>query len=298
MNGTCGRWFLLPVVCGLAMGSAALAQSGSVSYDSFSNGPRVDLDGSNGGEGWTSAWMDMGQGGTISVSDHADGLSFLGLGVKPGCAEVPEAWYPNMVDYARGHAAIPGNTMYMSFLLRPRADASNWFTLRLGTWPNQVDVGVPMGSYQYGFMLGDGVFAFSPVPVQIGKTVFLVLEVEHVTTTNTTAYRLYVNPTPGQPKPSWAMAEYGRAGLRAFGSYVEPLGSGGYTMDEIRFGSTWGQVTPCAADFNADGFVNGNDYDEFASAFDVANQIADINGDGFVNGNDYDEFASAFDAGC
>ncbi|MBL8761475.1 MAG: lamin tail domain-containing protein [Phycisphaerae bacterium] len=62
-------------------------------------------------------------------------------------------------------------------------------------------------------------------------------------------------------------------------------------------------VTPpscggCPADFNGDGFVNGNDYDEFASAFDVADMAADFNGDGFVNGNDYDEFASAFDAGC
>ncbi|MBL8761316.1 MAG: hypothetical protein JNL50_08450 [Phycisphaerae bacterium] len=298
MNSTRGRWNLLPVVCGLCMCVGALAQSGSVSYDSFSNGPRADLDGSSAGTGWTGAWMDMGQGGTISVSGPSDGLSFMGLGVRPGCAEVPEAVYPAMVDYARGHAAVTGDTMYMSFLLRPRADASNWFTLRLGNYPSQVDVGVPLGSFQYGFMLGDGVFALSPVPVQTGVTVFLVLEVEHVTTTNSTVYRLYVNPTPGQPKPSWAMAEYARGGLRAFGSYVQPLGYGGYTMDEIRFGSAWSQVTACGADFNADGFVNGNDYDEFAGAFDVADPAADINGDGFVNGNDYDEFASAFDAGC
>lgn len=289
---------ILPVVCGLGMSVAAFAQSGSMSYDAFSNGPRADLDGSNAGTGWTTPWMEMGQGGNISVTNHADGLSFMGLGVKPGCAQVPEAVYPAMVDYARGHAAIPGNTMYMSFLLRPRADASNWFTLRLGTYPSQVDVGVPMGYYEYGFMLGDGVFALSPVPVQVGKTVFLVLEIEHLAANNSTAYRLYVDPTPGQPKPSWAMAEMGRGGVRPFGTYVEPLGYGGYTMDEVRFGSSWSQVTPCGADFNADGFVNGNDYDEFASAFDVADPIADINGDGFVNGNDYDEFASAFDGGC
>ncbi|MCC6229818.1 MAG: hypothetical protein IT432_11390 [Phycisphaerales bacterium] len=298
MNINCRCWYLFPTVCGLAISAAALAQTGVASYDSFSDGPRADLDGSTAGSGWTSAWMDMGQGGIISVTDHSDGLSYMGLGVKPGCAEVPEAWYPGMVSYTRGHAAITGNTMYLSFLLRPRADASNWFTLRLGTWPNQVDVGVPMGSYQYGFMLGDGVFALSPVPVQVGKTVFLVLEVEHVTTTNTTAYRMYVNPTPGQPKPSWAMAEYGRAGLRAFGSYVEPLGYGGYTIDEVRFGSTWSQVTPCTADFNADGFVNALDYDEFAGFFELADPGADINADGFVNALDYDVFASAFEAGC
>ncbi|MFO0835260.1 MAG: hypothetical protein U0638_09830 [Phycisphaerales bacterium] len=62
------------------------------------------------------------------------------------------------------------------------------------------------------------------------------------------------------------------------------------------------QITPfpprCPADFNDDGFVNGDDYDGFASAFDVADPLADFNADGFVNGDDYDAFASAFDAGC
>lgn len=54
----------------------------------------------------------------------------------------------------------------------------------------------------------------------------------------------------------------------------------------------------CVADFDHNGFVNGNDYDLFADAFDAASSEADINKDGFVNGNDYDLFADAFDAGC
>jgi hypothetical protein len=54
----------------------------------------------------------------------------------------------------------------------------------------------------------------------------------------------------------------------------------------------------CSADFNHDGFVNGDDYDAFAEAFDAGNQEADLNRDGFVNGNDYDAFADRFDAGC
>ena len=52
------------------------------------------------------------------------------------------------------------------------------------------------------------------------------------------------------------------------------------------------------SDFNLDGFVNGDDYDSFASAFDAGVFEADVNRDGFVNGDDYDTFASAFDAGC
>ncbi len=54
----------------------------------------------------------------------------------------------------------------------------------------------------------------------------------------------------------------------------------------------------CPADFNGDGFVNGDDYDAFASLFDIADPGADLNNDGFVNGDDYDGFASHFDVGC
>lgn len=57
-------------------------------------------------------------------------------------------------------------------------------------------------------------------------------------------------------------------------------------------------VFACPADVNHDGFVNGDDYDVFADAFDVAAGSADFNGDGFVNGDDYDAFAAAFDEGC
>ncbi|MFO0836351.1 MAG: matrixin family metalloprotease [Phycisphaerales bacterium] len=57
-------------------------------------------------------------------------------------------------------------------------------------------------------------------------------------------------------------------------------------------------VVVCAADFNCDGFVNGDDYDAFAELFEIADIGADINGDGFVNGDDYDMFAEAFESGC
>lgn len=56
--------------------------------------------------------------------------------------------------------------------------------------------------------------------------------------------------------------------------------------------------TGCLADFNADGFVNGDDYDAFAEVFDTGESLADVNRDGFVNGDDYDLFAEAFDGGC
>ncbi len=57
-------------------------------------------------------------------------------------------------------------------------------------------------------------------------------------------------------------------------------------------------LTPCPADFNADGIVTSDDYDAFASAFESAHPTADFNADGFVNGDDFDAFASSFESGC
>ncbi|NUQ52419.1 MAG: hypothetical protein HUU19_06935 [Phycisphaerales bacterium] len=61
----------------------------------------------------------------------------------------------------------------------------------------------------------------------------------------------------------------------------------------------WSPAAPnCPADFNHDSFVNGDDYDGFASLFEMGDLGADFNNDGFVNGDDYDLFAEHFDAGC
>ncbi|MCC6230838.1 MAG: hypothetical protein IT432_16630 [Phycisphaerales bacterium] len=56
--------------------------------------------------------------------------------------------------------------------------------------------------------------------------------------------------------------------------------------------------SPCLADYNNDGFVNGLDYDNFADDWEAGNMAADVNGDSFVNGLDYDYFAEHFEAGC
>lgn len=57
-------------------------------------------------------------------------------------------------------------------------------------------------------------------------------------------------------------------------------------------------VVYCAGDVNSDGFVNGDDFDDLASAFENGEPLGDFNGDGFINGDDFDEFASAFEEGC
>ncbi len=54
----------------------------------------------------------------------------------------------------------------------------------------------------------------------------------------------------------------------------------------------------CPSDYNRDGFVTGEDFDEFIAAFEFGLPEADFNGDTFVTGEDFDGFVDAFVGGC
>lgn len=54
----------------------------------------------------------------------------------------------------------------------------------------------------------------------------------------------------------------------------------------------------CPSDFNHDGFVTGDDFDTFVSAFAIGDAAADFDQNGFVTGDDFDAFVAAFEAGC
>lgn len=56
--------------------------------------------------------------------------------------------------------------------------------------------------------------------------------------------------------------------------------------------------TVCPADFNADGFVTGDDFDAFVAEFEAGNSRADFNNDSFVTGDDFDGYVAAFAGGC
>jgi hypothetical protein len=65
----------------------------------------------------------------------------------------------------------------------------------------------------------------------------------------------------------------------------------------------WPQpVAPCAADFNADGFIDFFDFSDFVDCFDgnvcPGGRTADFNNDGFVDFFDFTDFVEAFEAGC
>lgn len=57
-------------------------------------------------------------------------------------------------------------------------------------------------------------------------------------------------------------------------------------------------VVGCLADFDADGFLTGDDFDGFSAAFVLGEMSSDFDGDGFVTGDDFDGYVVAFENGC
>ena len=58
------------------------------------------------------------------------------------------------------------------------------------------------------------------------------------------------------------------------------------------------EVKDCFSDYNADGFVNGVDFDTFVADFVAGNIKSDVDFDGFVTGIDFDTFIARFAEGC
>jgi len=109
-----------------------------------------------------------------------------------------------------------------------------------------------------------------------------------------------------------AFANVLMAGLNAYGAIgLEP-----FTDEEIlqHAGIAYGgqdtlesQIGPgpsfvrnfaCPADFDRNGFVNGEDFDAFVAAFAAGDPDADIDANSFVTGEDFDLFVDRFAAGC
>jgi len=173
----------------------------------------------------------------------------------------------------------------------------------------QVDLGVPLGYYTYGLGIGDGWNVTSNVGIVLGRTTLLVLQVHADAAAHQTVYNLFVNPTVGAPQPAFPSATYSRGFVIPLIGGIELRGEGGYTLDEIRIGSTWDAVLPpaiptCYA--NCDGssgapVLTVDDFVCFQSLFASGNTAANCDGNTvppILTVNDFVCFQSRFAAGC
>ena len=63
------------------------------------------------------------------------------------------------------------------------------------------------------------------------------------------------------------------------------------------FCGSYGCPTPCPADFNGDGGVDGADVETFFLAWEAAQDAADVNRDGGIDGADLQTFFTAWELG-
>ncbi len=89
-----------------------------------------------------------------------------------------------------------------------------------------------------------------------------------------------------------------------FGAILDPTDQQTFWyVGEYRGPSGWGTYIGsfkinCAADYDCNGFVNGDDFDLFVVDFEAGLPAADYDGNGFVNGDDFDFFVVDFESGC
>jgi hypothetical protein len=210
------------------------------SYDGFGNGPLPTLDGSTGGAGWLSPWLDLGS--SVSTTVGGDGLSYPGLRALPGAAITEAGGSYDAAMFDRQPTPIAPGPLYISMLLRPDAGFGLYAGLQFGVYPHHVIVGVPMGLYSYGFQLGRYLQFDSGVPIVEGTTALVVLEI--TTSGAATVYKLYVNPNLDQGKPARADAEAAYAGFPSIPSRFLLMNDGGCTTDELRVATTWADAVP------------------------------------------------------
>lgn len=295
------------LVVALLAAEGIAAVSGLVSYDGFANGPRKDLDGSEGGIGWANAWY--GQASDLLASISTDGLTYPDLPTAPGSAmvEAGQTWD----QYARYYRTLdsydaPDGRVFVSFLFRPDHNYASFGGIQFNSYPHTIFAGSPMGYYLYGLMIGDGLMYVSNVPEVEGEVAFLVLEFQKTADPPKTTIAMYVNPDPEKEQPRYADVDVTLSRWQFLPTYVELFTDGGVTYDEIRVGKSWRDVVPLVARGDADcsGTVDFGDIDPFVAALSDPGSVCsfancDIDADGSVNFDDIDPFVECLiNGGC
>ncbi|MBS0195286.1 MAG: hypothetical protein JSR77_00855 [Planctomycetes bacterium] len=213
------------------------ACAATVSYDGFSNGPLADLDGSNGGVGWTSPWSNVNSSMLTRVG--GDGLTYQGLRTSRGAASTESGGSYDAASYQRSFGPVTGGQLFISFLLRSDIGAGTYGGISL-LGPYSL-IGMPLTFNTYGMRLGHYLFVDTGIPVIQGQTALLVLELEVVGAQ--TAYRMYVNPDLSRGKPTTPNAQYSLAG-NVMPQALSLVNDGGFTTDEMRVATTWTEAVP------------------------------------------------------
>ncbi|MGD1979097.1 MAG: family 20 glycosylhydrolase [Akkermansiaceae bacterium] len=217
-----------------AIGSAGQHTKITSAYESFAYSEGRNLEGQNGGSGWSTPWTIKDKG---PATIKKEGLSYEGLPVTGGCVNVRMSMKGNEGKTLRiGRETKipmgkPGTEFWMSFLMRAnKLGEGHCFLKNTGkAWVNGLGVHTRNSGHA----------------IKEGETVLLVAH--YACLEGRDVIRMWVNPTLDQTPPvdSQDMAFCDAIDIGSNSEVllnVQPHGDGDYDFDEIRIGRSWLEV--------------------------------------------------------
>ncbi len=221
-------------------------------YEGFDYAPGgADLLGQGGGEGFDdAAWFPSGfNAPTYANFKIAEGsLAFSSLATAGNRVQTEAT--PRIAGLGRRLAtpirAEQTTTLYLSLLVRPEDDGGGFLNGFFGVYldgPGSADLFIGAGGSPRTYRLetrGGRGLACSGVSPVAGETALLVVRAG--LQPGRDVFTLYVNPTPGAPEPiSGTLKEdLDVGGFQTLVIYS----TGAFSLDELRIGATYDQVTP------------------------------------------------------
>lgn len=221
-------------------------------YDGFSYRAGSSLAGETGGGsfGFSSAWTAGGLATPqheISGGSLADPTStLLTEGARASVLTVSPEGFTTARRELTESLGEPGTRRYVSFLARPEGelgagDAGGYFGLELVSSGVNLFVGKPSTDVYAMENIGGTDPSPTGVAAAVGESVFMVLRADFETGAD--AFRLYMNPSPGQAEPATPDAVKADSDVGAV-SAVGMFSTGAFSLDEIRIGETFADVAP------------------------------------------------------
>jgi hypothetical protein len=221
-------------------------------YEDFDYGlAGAQLLGANGGTGFSTAWQAAGSPANSSANYvlNSGGLSFDPLATNgQSASSAAISGIGGLLRSFNQTFGADNTTMYMSLLLRPEGTLNagfsfGYFGVLLQSSANRIFVGKPGGGATNNWALeaqGGGGQVSTGVAAAVGQTTFLVVQADFAAGPDT--FTLYLNPTPGGTQPLTGTVKNDVDAGTVTG--VQIFSAGAFSIDEIRIGNTFADVTP------------------------------------------------------
>ena len=252
------QWWGLGCLVGLVLATGS-AHAALNTYEGFDYVPGTDIREQSGGTGWAvgSKWAGYDPQATWPGLVTSSGLSYGNLAIKgnalttattPGTNPPSSSalYWRNLPQFGQ-----EGSTLYVSFLFRPETGFGYYGGINLtDDYGRGIFIGKSgaPGFANYGLEGPLNDIDSSGVPVTAGETVFIVLKAQFLAGND--IYSIFVNPILDgvEPVPSASKTDFDPVpGSPLVGTTLIFNNYGYYTIDEIRTGTTYADVTPTGA---------------------------------------------------